>query len=79
MQYVWVKNVLVQRTFISCWVTIGEQHWVEGMLCVRMTVVSQNTALFDYYCVEKSLVAFTFVRGQYEEAVYALKMLSVMV
>jgi hypothetical protein len=43
------KGLLVQQTVISCWVATREQHWPEGMLWICMTVVSLNSALFDYY------------------------------
>jgi len=44
------------------------------MLCVRVTMLSQNQAPYDYFLVEKSLAAFVIFRESYQESPYAIQM-----
>ena len=51
-------------------------HRAKEPVRIGVTVVSPNSASFDYFLVENSLPAFAIVRRQYHESGYALQISS---
>jgi len=71
------KTLHVQHTSLSWSVTNWAPCRVGGMLCICVTVLSQNQATYNYFPVEKSHAAFAIFWVQYQRSPSALQMTSV--